>query len=427
MDSALNHLRESLKADAWVLGESVDLTPDDLSRKTTEYRERYTAEYRQAWLKYLGAAKVASYANLNDAAAKLAKMSNADSYLLRLIELAAEHTFSIDRMKGTFQPTTQVGKENEKFQPAGDYLRQLARLKNKLSTAGENGSAADSTVQDAVNDAKDSTDRLAISFQGGASQEVNRILLEPITGVSGLIKQQNAGALNDAGRNLCAAYPDAYPFSQKSTRRATPDQIHRLFDHPGGEMWQITEQSLRDSINCAGDSCSEKPNSKIKLQPRFLAFFNGLYHWDRLLESGGQVGRISLSLRALKFNQLKSLSLTIDDQHFPLQAGGDARTITWDVNSSQKLSLDGEFDAGTAHELFSPESPGHWALFDWLNDSESGGSGEFYWVPKSGTSTKQHFPNGQSKDYKVEIQLQGGAALDRRSLNIGPCWPLVAK
>ncbi|MDR3719922.1 MAG: ImcF-related family protein [Bryobacteraceae bacterium] len=427
MDGALNHLGEALKADAWVLGETPVFTQDELARKTAEYRTRYTVEYKQAWMKYLEAASVSPYANPRDAAAKLGKMSGQDSYLLKLIELAAEHTRSIDKMKDSFQPATQVGKESERFQPAGDYLKQLAHLKNKLSTAGEDGSAADLTVQDAVNDAKDSTDRLAILFQGDARQVVNRILLDPITGVSGLIKQQNAGALNDVGRNLCSAYPDAFPFSPRSPRRATSDQVHRMFDRPGGEMWQVYDQSLRDSVNCAGDTCSEKPNPKFKLQPRFLAFFNGLYHWDRLLESGGAVGRISLSLRAVKFNQLKSLSLTIDDQHFTLPAGGDARTITWDVNSSQKLSLDGEFEAGTAHELFSPEAPGRWALFEWLDNSEGGGGGEFYWVPKSGVSTRQHFPNGQPKDYKVEIQLQGGSALDRRFLNLGACSPQASR
>jgi type VI secretion system protein ImpL len=425
MDVALSHPKESLEADAWVLGERMDYAPAELNRMASECRTRYAAEYKQAWMKYLGAAKIASYANPNDAAAKLGTMSKQDSYLLKVIELAAEHTSSIDKLKGAFQPTTQVGKDTERPPHAADYLKQLGRLKNKLSTAGEGGSVTDSTVQDAVNDAKDSVDVL-VSFPGEAYQEVNRILMEPITGVNGLIKQQNAGALNDVGKNLCAAYPDAYPFNPKSTRRATPDHIHRLFDHPGGEMW-VTEQSLHDSINCAGDSCSEKANSKIKLHPSFLPFFNGLYHWDRLLESGGQVGKISLSLRALKFNQLKSLILTIDGQPFNLPAGGDAHTITWDVNSSQKLSLVGEFESGTAPELFIPDSPGRWALFDWLNNSEGGGGGEFLWVPRSGTSAKQHFQNGQPKDYKVEIQLQGGAALDRRLLNIGPCRSQVSR
>jgi hypothetical protein len=194
-------------------------------------------------------------------------------------------------------------------------------------------------------------------------------------------------------------------------------------------MWQIYTQSLHDSINCATDTCSEKPSPKPKIHPRFLTFFNGLYRWTRLLESGGQVGRISLSLRALKFNHLKSLILTIDGQHYTLQAGGGDQAITWDMNSSQKLSLVGEFEAGTAPELFVPDSPGPLALFDWIFDSvpSGGGTGEFYWVPKSGAKTRQQFPNGQSKEYKVEIRLPDGTALDRHSLNIGPCWRQVSR
>ncbi len=429
MREALDHPAEFLKTDTWVLGGSGEFKPEDPSARAGEYRTRYIAEYQQAWKKYLESASIVPYHNLPDAVAKLEIMSNRRSHLLRLIGLATEHTGSIGAMKDMFQPTSAVAPTTQDFL-ASDYLTSLERLKTKLSRAAEAGLAHDKDLEEArtaANDAEDSTNKLAASFKGETDQAVKHILLEPITSVHQLLGRQSADAVNGAGKNLCAAFPaDTFPFNPRSQRRATLDQIHRLFDRQGGEMWPLYEQSLRDSVIC-GDTCLEKPSPKFKVQPRFLAFFNSLYQWDRLLESGGQLGRISLSLRALKFNQLKSLNLAIDDQHFSLQAGGDARNIIWDLNSSQRLSLDGEFDSGTAHELFSPESAGRWALFEWLFNSESGYAGEFYWVPKSGTTTRQHFSNNQTKEYKIEIRLTGGLALDRRSLNLGACSSQVSR
>ena len=92
MQQLLEHPETSLRADAWVLGESRDLTSQELASLAAQFRTRYSTEYVQVWKEYLGAGRVASYANLNDAVAKLEKIANQHSVLLNLIGLAADHT-----------------------------------------------------------------------------------------------------------------------------------------------------------------------------------------------------------------------------------------------------------------------------------------------------------------------------------------------
>jgi type VI secretion system protein ImpL len=417
MQDALDHPSVSLKADDWVLGsESREFTAVELEKKARDYGSRYRTEYEKSWKKYLELARIEPYSNSTDAAAKLDLMAGQYKYLLKLVGLAAEHTGSIKEMKESFEPATEVATDTEKFPTAvNDYLDKLKRLKNRLPGADM------PSVQDVYDAAVDSTEKLADPFQGDLAPVVKRILLEPIMNIKGLLEKQNKDAVNAALKKLCGD-ANLYPLHEKA-RPASFDQIQTLFDRQTGEMWTL-QKSLGDSLDCSGYKCGEKPNPKTKLRPGFLSFFNGLNIWSRLLESGGQLGMIQLSLRAKPFNGLKTLSLKIGDKTpQTLQAGGEPVWIIWDARSPHNFILDGVFDAGEAPVLFSPDVPGPWALFEWIFDSEvgSGGSDGFRWVPRSGAKTQQHFSNNRTKEYKIEIRGPDERPLDRRSLAVGPC------
>jgi type VI secretion system protein ImpL len=426
MQERLKH-PESLTADSWVLGESNQFSQEELSRKAAEYCSRYVADYAQAWKKYLDSASVKPYSNLEDAAAKLDKMSSQHSYLLNLIRLASEHTGSIEAMKGIFQPALAVAPATGDFQSAKEYLDKLDAIKNRLPSAAQPEGVP--AVRTAVTEALDTTDKLAHSFRGDTDQAVKRILLAPIQSVPPLLGRQDVEAVNAAGKSLCASYGDAYPFSEKSTRSATFDQVQRVFDPQNGAMPQLYNQFLRESLDCIGDRCEERPNSKLKLQARFPDFFSRLYTWKSLLSSGGQLGQIRLSLRAKTFNQLKKLILSIDGTPLTLQAGGEAGPMNWDLNRSQGLRLNGEFAGGEAQGMFSTNVPGRWALFEWIFASEpnTGGADGFHWTPRGGVNSPLRLANNQTEDYKIEIQGPDGRPLDRRSLAVGSCVPPVAR
>ena len=115
----------SLKTDDWVLGQSSVSAPEELSRRVEGYRSRYATDYKEAWKKFLDFRLALPYANYEDGATKLEKMSDQHSYLLNLIGLAAEHTGSIEAMKASFSP--RRGRPGDgAFQPASEYLTRLA-------------------------------------------------------------------------------------------------------------------------------------------------------------------------------------------------------------------------------------------------------------------------------------------------------------
>jgi type VI secretion system protein ImpL len=428
MQDLLKH-PESLRTDAWVLGKSQEFSQEELSRKADGYHSRYVNEYAQAWKTYLGSATIATYKGLDDAAAKLDKMLGPQSCLLNLIGIAAQHTSSIEEMKAVFQPAATVASAPGSFQPeTAEYQGSLGRLKNKLPNDAQQGSAQDQnvTVRNAVDQALDSVEHLASSFRGDSEtyQAVKNILLKPITNVPPLLVMQDADAENDKGKSLCKSYAEVsrlFPlYENPQASLATLDQLQTVFDN---------QQPFRHRLDCDRGGCSET-SPKPMYQKKFKSFFSGLNNWSNLLSSGGQLGRISLSMEAKQFNGLKTLVLSIDGRPVTLQAGGEAVTVPWDVRSSQELRLAGDFDAGREPNLFSPNHSGPWALFDWIFDSEddSHDTGVFHWVPMSGRTTKQYFSdNKTSKEYKIEIDWPDKRALSRRSLAVGSCVQPMAK
>jgi type VI secretion system protein ImpL len=421
MQDLLNHPEESLRTDAWVLGESKEFSPEDLSRKAGGYRSRYANEYAQAWKAYLGAATIPAYTSLADAAAKLDKMVGPQSCLLNLIGLAAQHTSIDATMKADFQPAAAVASAPGSFQPGtADYMKRLGSLKNKFRNDSQQGSAEDQSVvavRTAVYEAQDSVENLASSFQGKPEtyQAVKSILLKPITNVQPLLEKRDTDAANDKGKSLCS-YMGLYPFSEKS-RPATFEDIRAAFDPQTGAMVQLYNQ-VRDRLDCIGDRCQEKSNAKPHLRSGFADFFSRVSAWRSLLSSGGQLGQIRLSLQATGYNSLKTLTLSIDGQPVTLQPDRDT-TITWDLNHSQKLHVGGVFEGGSEDPDLSNFS-GQWALFDWILTSEygSGGTDGLHWVQRTGNRT-QTFASGHKKEYKVEIQGPDGP-LNRNSLT-GSC------
>src|SRR5207247_1302233 len=101
--------------DGWVLGETKELAPDELSAMAANFRTRFIADYQKAWNDYLGAAAVNPYANLQDAASKLEKMSGTGSFLLKLLGIATEHTAPFEGIKVVFAPTKAVAPTTEEF------------------------------------------------------------------------------------------------------------------------------------------------------------------------------------------------------------------------------------------------------------------------------------------------------------------------
>lgn len=437
MQELLNHPEDSLKADAWVLGESRDLTPEQLSSLATEYKTRYINDYVKAWKDYLDSAKVAPYANLNDAVAKLEKIAGQHSVLLNLIGLVAKHTVSIDKMKAVFQPASAVVPAEGDFQTAaGGYLEQLNSLKNRLSKAAQStGPAHDqdiAEVRSAAAMAEDTVDKMALkTFKGETDQIVKAILLKPIRQID---LKPDPAQLIGAAKDLCRAYEPLsheLPFSSKAQQGASPVDVQRIFQPEMGQMWRLYNDLLSDSLDCRDAGCTLKANPKFQLSKGFVDFFSSLNRWSRLLYAVGQDPIIRLQARATTVNHVRQIEMVLGDSRVPLPAGGsEFQPINWDPRRVQKLHVTGRFeDEPEEQTLFDASGP--WALFEWFFNAEpgSGGSDGFTWLPRSGTIKAALLKNGNTEKYKLEIQIGDGTArlFDLRSIAVGSCMVPVTK
>ena len=440
MQDLLAHPEQSLKADAWVLGESKDLTPEELSTLAATFRTRYITEYAQAWRDYLAGAQVKPYASLEDAAAKLDKMSGPRSMLLNLIALASEHTGAIEAMKPIFQPAKAAVPAADDFAPSAEYLRQLDLLKNRLTKAGgSSGPAHDQDVQEvrgAASTARDSVDGIGRlpAFKGEADQVVKAILLKPITQIDPLLSKQNDEAINGAGRDLCNRFAQLarqLPFSPRAQQSASRDDVQRILAPETGEMWQFYNSYLKDSLDCLDTSCTLKSNPRYKLSSGFVHFFSALNNWSHLLFGsgrGGPGGGVKLVGRAIRFNNLKQLDISIDGQKVTLSPDRqDLQPINWDPSRSQSLQVYGTFEGDPQPQRLILAN-GPWAIFEWLFDTEAGEG--LTWLPRSGATMAMKLANGNNMKYKLELRWGDGSnrPLDMRSLLVGTTCPAaVAK
>jgi type VI protein secretion system component VasK len=433
MQQLLEHPEESLKADAWVLGESKDLTPQELASLAAEYRTRYSGEYVQTWKEYLNSGRVTPYANLNDAVAKLEKIAGQHSVLLNLVGLAADHT-SINNLSSVFQPVEAVVPAAGDFQSAaGSYLEDLNSLKNRLSKASQSsGPAHDqdvAEVRSAATMARDVVDRMALkTFKGETDQIVKEILLRPIAQIDPLLDGDAAKDINAGGKDLCGNYDRIsrlMPFSTRAQQSASLEDVQRIFQPETGQMWRYYDKSLRDSLDCFDNNCTLKASPKLQLSRGFLDFFRGLNRWSRLIYAGNPDPVIRLQARAAPLNHVRQIELVLGESRVTLPAGaGEFQNVNWDLRRTQKLQVMGVFeDEPQTQDLFRTDGP--WALFEWFYNSEpgSGGTDGFVWLPRSGTIKASLLKNGNTERYKLDIRAADGTGrfFDLRALTVGPC------
>src|SRR5690606_11391216 len=87
------------------------VAPEDRQRLAQELRTRYREDYVRTWQQFLNSASVLRFSGLDDAAAKLARLSDNRSPLLLMLAVAAQHTgpAAVDStVAAAFQPVHTV-------------------------------------------------------------------------------------------------------------------------------------------------------------------------------------------------------------------------------------------------------------------------------------------------------------------------------
>src|SRR5690606_25172393 len=140
VQTSLNDLDRLFERESWVVGDQT-VAPADRAQLARALRERYTREYIDHWHRFLASASVARFGGLNDAAAKLGRLSSNDSPLLRLFSIAAPHTRpdSTSPIARACQPLHVVTPPSQTNQLVNDatrpYIDALVSLQSQLDQA----------------------------------------------------------------------------------------------------------------------------------------------------------------------------------------------------------------------------------------------------------------------------------------------------
>ena len=436
MQQILANPAKYLQADDWVLGEANQSAPrnqDTMAKEqgqlVSTYRSHYLADYVRAWKDFLSAARVAPYADLTDGANKLERIASAQSALLNLIGVAADHAAPLGKINlRIFEPASAVVPSPGDFQPDAEYLTALGMLKNQLTkAAASSGPAHEKDIQearDAETPARNAVDKIALSpkFREDTGVLVKSILLMPITQIDAMLNRQNEDAVKSATADLCRAYGQlahTLPFSGKAQQFASLEDVQALFQPEKGQMWKVYNETLRDSLDCAGPDCVLRSSPRFNLPDNFVKFFRTLNRWDRILYGVTADPVMHLQLRATSQNHVKALELQLDDQRISLPVGAEFQNVTWDLRKGQKLQVAGTFEGeAQGQDLF--RTDGRWAIFRWLYDAEngSGGPAGFTWLPRVGLTTPAQLPNGNTKQYSLEIKSGDGKYLELPALGV---------
>ena len=123
MLNAFKTVDKYLKGESWVVGD--DAAQVDKAKLVAALQSQYSADYAAQWRRFLQSASVSRYANVKDAAAKLAVLSGNQSPLLALFSTVSQNTALplLPDVVTVFQPTQTIT-------PAGGH-RQARRPRQR--------------------------------------------------------------------------------------------------------------------------------------------------------------------------------------------------------------------------------------------------------------------------------------------------------
>jgi type VI secretion system protein ImpL len=282
-------------ADSCVLG-----TRSGTAADTGEIQSLYLRDYNEHWRKFLSAFSVLRYGSLQDAAAKLAILSDHTSPLLALFAMVARQTdikvdtptSLIERVPvignlaktaanagGSAQPSGPPGPADlaRTFQPVhwvvppasetwitaknGAYVEALAQLGHAMQDLATK-TPDDATIQAAKQNADKALEaarQIARGFKpvevDGIDAVAERLLEEPIQHAKILIPPDLGGALtrklNGDGHSFCQTVRPLlakYPFQGSATSEVSLSELSSLLAPANGLVWKFANEKLADLV-----------------------------------------------------------------------------------------------------------------------------------------------------------------------------------
>lgn len=190
MQQSLQH-PERFTSEDWVLGNSGPSTALSADKLGEQLTARYYDEYAGKWRAFLRAAHVGAFGGLNDASAKLARLSGNDSPLLALLYVVEDNT-AVDAppIKEAFESVQSLcnGCTRQKLVSSGNqgYMTALVVVQSMLAAIAKDGDRALlPAATQAVASAHASVNQLAQGFridnQGRIDAVLTQLLQEPVS------------------------------------------------------------------------------------------------------------------------------------------------------------------------------------------------------------------------------------------------------
>lgn len=434
-NTAFKNIDRYFEGESWVLGDN-SLNDQDKAKVASDLRIQYRADYVKAWRSFLSQARIGGYNATQDAAQKLASLSGNQSPLLQLFSIVAKNTV-VDSgfVTKEFQPVHLLTPASltdkligEKNQPYMGALVTLQASVEQLATApaGQGDAVVGKAVSDAGN-AKTAARQLAQGFNGdpnGVSADVQRLMIDPLTGVERLLGNFGAAGLNKSGKDFCRPLERLLamaPFRAGASAQATLADVNSQFQKGTGGIWSYYDQVLQKYLSVQGSRYAPRPGSDIQLSQNFIEFFNHAAGFSDALYPANQPGpRLAFTLKPLLSDQVPTVTVVIDGRTATFtRTSAGAQPFLWVAGEAREARMTAQVGGNEV----TISNKGTWAVFQLFQAAEGWQTQGI--VQRAQWTTKHQ---GQTVAIPFELNLAGAPPIfDRSYFSGGGCSGQIAR
>ena len=354
-NSAFKKPEQYFQGEEWVLGQeklSENQRYDVVNKIKAKYRDDYAAHWRQL----LAEARIAQFGGVADAARKVKVLGSNPSPLMQLINAVSLNTAMDSAYASTlFQPAIVVSPADSSkliSDASAPYMKAVQALGTALdAVSAASPSERQAPAQEAKNQvaaAKNAASSIQLGFAivpGGVGPDITRLLGAGFSSIDAMLGNVGVAGINKSGTDFCSTFGRVFTRSPLSPNApaATLDEVTAFFGKPDGALWNLYNQQLNKMISSTGITYAPTPGASVRVNQRFLQFFNRAAQFSRALypEGAKQVPRMTFFFRAIPNLDVTRVTLTVDPtaRTYASNRTGD-QPFTWVGEEAQLTKLE---------------------------------------------------------------------------------------
>jgi type VI protein secretion system component VasK len=163
--------------------------------------------------------------------------------------------------------------------------------------------------------------------------------------------------------------------------------VNDAFKPKDGKLWAFYNDNLSKYLVKQGTQYAPDPSAGMKLNERFVQFFNRAAAFSDAAYQGGSADpHFSYSVKPVFPPELKSVTLTIDGQTGEIAAGAGPKKFNWQSGGAHGVSMTAHYP-GSGDVPYAPYE-GLWAVFEWVNDADARQGSTLEWRFKTGKQNR---------------------------------------